>query len=92
VIRTNGHNLAVIAKLNSVRGSLRERSPGVWQARLVDEASQGRIPLTNETCGCLLDRWTDHIEAGGRAPKTLSRAAVWLPPTPRNWGRMTCGS
>ena len=40
-------------------------------ARLVNEASQGRIPLTNETFGGLLDRWLDHIEARGRAPKTL---------------------
>jgi len=40
-------------------------------ARLVNEASQGRIPLTKETFGGLLTRWLDHIEARGRAPKTL---------------------
>ncbi len=40
-------------------------------ARLVNEASQGRIPLTKETFGGLLNRWLDHIEARGRAPKTL---------------------
>ncbi len=33
-------------------------------ARLVSEASRGRIPLTNETFGGLLDRWLDHIEVG----------------------------
>ncbi|HEX4175125.1 MAG TPA: tyrosine-type recombinase/integrase [Acidimicrobiales bacterium] len=84
-------------------GSLRERSPGVWQvrvslgrdpsthryryahatvhggrrdaqreaARLASEAAKGRIPLTKETFGGLLTRWLDHIEARGRAPKTL---------------------
>ena len=31
----------------------------------------GRIPLTKETFGGLLTRWLDHIEARGRAPKTL---------------------
>ena len=40
-------------------------------AQLVNEASQGRIPLINETFGDLLDRWLDHIETRGRAPKTL---------------------
>ena len=38
---------------------------------MVNEASQGRIPLTNETFGDLLNRWLDHIEVRGRAPKTL---------------------
>jgi len=86
-----------------VKGSLRERSPGVWQVRvslgrdpathryryaaatvrgtkrdaqraaagLVSEVDHGRIPLTKETFGGLLTRWLDHIEARGRAPKTL---------------------
>ena len=40
-------------------------------ARLVNEASEGRISLAKETFGSLLDRWLDHIEARGRAPKTL---------------------
>ena len=48
-----------------------DATPKREAARLVNEASQGRIPLTNETFGGLLDRWLDHIEARGRAPKTL---------------------
>ena len=84
-------------------GSLRERSPGVWQvrvslgrdpkthryryahvtvhggrraaqreaARLVKDASEGKIPFERETLAGLLDRWLNHIEARGRAPKTL---------------------
>ena len=86
-----------------MQGSLRERSPGVWQvrvslgrdpatkryryvsatvrggrrlaqreaARLVKQASEGRIPLERESLGGLLERWLEHIEARGRAPKTL---------------------
>ena len=89
-----------------MKGSLRERSPGVWQvrvslgrdpgrrrnryaaatvrgtkrdarraaARLVNEADQGRIPLAKETCGDLrrpVGPVARHIEARGRAPKTL---------------------
>jgi integrase len=97
------HNLSIIATLKSVQGSLRERSPGVWQvrvsigrdpktkryiyasstirggrraaqreaARLVKDASEGKIPLERETLAGLLERWLDHIEARGRAPKTL---------------------
>ncbi len=93
----------MIALQKSVKGSLRERSPGVWQvgvslgrdpathryryaaatvrgakrdaqraaAGLVSEADHGRIPLTKETFGNLLTRWLDHIEARGRAPKTM---------------------
>jgi integrase len=103
LIRAAGHNLTIISRLKSVSGSLRERSPGVWQvrvslgrdpsthryryahatvhggrrdaqreaARLASEAAKGRIPLTKETFGGLLTRWLDHIEARGRAPKTL---------------------
>jgi len=95
--------LSIIATLKSVKGSLRERSPGVWQVRvalgrdpatggyryaattvhggrraaqraaaqLVNDASKGYVPLTKETFGGLLTRWLDHIEARGRAPKTL---------------------
>jgi integrase len=37
----------------------------------VNDASKGRISLTKETFGGLLIRWLDHIEARGRAPKTL---------------------
>ena len=40
-------------------------------AQLVNDASKGHIPLTKETFGGLLTRWLDHIEARGRAPKTL---------------------
>jgi integrase len=95
--------LSIIDTLKSVQGSLRERSPGVWQvrvslgrdpatkryryvtttvhggrraaqreaARLVKEATEGKIPLERETLAGLLERWLDHIEARGRAPKTL---------------------
>ncbi len=97
------HNLPRIAALKSVPGSLRERSPGVWQvrvcvgrdpktkryryvsttvhggrraaqreaARLVKEAGEGKIPAERETVAGLLHRWLEHIEARGRAPKTL---------------------
>jgi hypothetical protein len=97
------HNLSIIATLNPVQGSLRERSPGVWQvrvsvgrdpvtkryryvsstvrggrraaereaARLVKQAADGKIPLERETLAGLLERWLEHIEARGRAPKTL---------------------
>ncbi len=40
-------------------------------AQLVNDAANGHIPLTKETFGGLLTRWLDHIEARGRAPKTL---------------------
>jgi hypothetical protein len=40
-------------------------------ARLVKLASEGRLSPERETLGGLLDRWLDHIEARGRAPKTL---------------------
>jgi hypothetical protein len=40
-------------------------------ARLVKEASEGKIPLERETLAGLLERWLDHSEARGRAPKTL---------------------
>jgi len=40
-------------------------------AGLVNEVDHGRIPLTRNTFGALLARWLDHIEAPGRAPKTL---------------------
>ena len=40
-------------------------------ARLVSEADDGRISTSTETFGGLLTRWLDHIEARGRAPKTL---------------------
>ncbi len=40
-------------------------------AQLVNDASKGHIPLSKETFGGLLARWLDHIEARGRAPKTL---------------------
>jgi len=40
-------------------------------AQLVNDASKGHVPLTKETFGGLLTRWLDHIEARGRAPKTL---------------------
>ena len=40
-------------------------------ARLVKLASEGRLSTERETLGGLLDRWLDHIEARGRAPKTL---------------------
>jgi hypothetical protein len=40
-------------------------------ARLLNDADSGRIPLTNETFGGRLTRWLDHIDARGRAPKTL---------------------
>ena len=95
--------LSIIDTLKSVQGSLRERSPGVWQvrvslgrdpttkryryvsvtvrggrraaqreaARLVKEAAEGKIPLEHETLAGLLERWLAHIEARGRAPKTL---------------------
>ncbi len=39
--------------------------------RVVSEADHGRIPLTKKTFGGLLTRWLHHIEARGRAPKTL---------------------
>jgi integrase len=95
--------LSIIDTLKSVQGSLRERSPGVWQvrvslgrdpktkryryvattvhggrraaqreaARLVKEANDGKVPLERETLAGLLERWIAHIEARGRAPKTL---------------------
>jgi len=103
LISAAGHNLTIIDRLKSVSGSLRERSPGVWQvrvslgrdpkthryryahatvhggrraaqreaARLVKEANDGKIPFERETLAGLLERWLDHIEARGRAPKTL---------------------
>ena len=37
------HNLSIIATPKSVKGSLRERSPGVWQVRV----SLGRDPATH---------------------------------------------
>jgi integrase len=37
----------------------------------VKEANEGQIPLENETLAGLLERWLAHIEARGRAPKTL---------------------
>jgi hypothetical protein len=40
-------------------------------ARLVKEANEGKIPFERETLTGLLERWLDHIEARGRAPKTL---------------------
>jgi integrase len=40
-------------------------------ARLIKLASEGQISTERETLGGLLDRWLDHIEARGRAPKTL---------------------
>lgn len=40
-------------------------------AQLVELASQGRLSTERDTLGGLLDRWLDHIEARGRAPKTL---------------------
>jgi hypothetical protein len=40
-------------------------------ARLVKQAADGQIPTERETLGGLLTRWLDHIEARGRAPKTL---------------------
>ena len=40
-------------------------------ARLVREANEGKIPLERETLASLLERWLAHIEARGRAPKTL---------------------
>ena len=40
-------------------------------ARLVKEAAEGKIPLERETLAGLLERWLEHIEARGRAPKTL---------------------
>ena len=118
------HNLSIIATLKSVQGSLRERSPGVWQvrvalgrdptthryryahatvhggrrdaqreaARLVNEASKGQIPLTKETFGGLLDRWLDHIEARGRAPKTLVENRRMAAAIATNSGRRNCGS
>ena len=118
------HNLSITATLIPVRGSLRERSPGVWQvkvslgrdpatrryryaaatvrgtkrdapraaARLVNEADHGRIPLTKETFGGLPARWLDHIEARGRAPKTLVETVAWPPRSPRSSGRQTSRS
>lgn len=40
-------------------------------ARLVKDVAEGKIPLERETVARLLERWLDHIEARGRAPKTL---------------------
>ena len=53
----------------TVRGTKRDAQRAA--AGLVSEADHGRIPLTKETFGGLLARWLDHIEARGRAPKTL---------------------
>jgi hypothetical protein len=43
LISAAGHNLTIITRLKSVSGSLRERSPGVWQVRV----SLGRDPKTH---------------------------------------------
>jgi hypothetical protein len=53
----------------TVRGTKRDAQRAA--AGLVSEADHRRIPLTKETSGGLLTRWLDHIEARGRAPKTL---------------------
>lgn len=35
------------------------------------EAAEGKIPVERERVAGVLDRWLEHIEARGRAPKTL---------------------
>lgn len=35
------------------------------------EAGEGKIPVERETVTGRLERWLDHTEARGRAPKTL---------------------
>jgi hypothetical protein len=37
----------------------------------VKQAAKGKIPFEHETVRGLLQRWLEHIEARGRAPKTL---------------------
>jgi hypothetical protein len=54
-IRTSGHNLTIIAKLNPVRGSLRERSPGVWQ--VAERDSPARVFDSDPT------HWGTHCAA-----------------------------
>ena len=38
---------------------------------MVKEGDEAKIPLERETLAGLLERWLDHIEARGHAPKTL---------------------
>jgi hypothetical protein len=54
---------------STVHGGRREAQRAA--ARLVTDAEQGRIPMTKETFGGLLERWLEHIEARGRASKTI---------------------
>lgn len=40
-------------------------------AQLVRDASEGKVPFERETLAGLLKKWLEHIEARGRAAKTL---------------------
>ncbi len=51
------------------RGSKREAESAL--ARFVTEMAAGAVASTKETLGVLLDRWIDHLEALGRAVKTI---------------------